>query len=218
MKRVIRKQLKGDEFVTTISRLVHFVNTRSKELVAVGVVLFIIVAVYAGTKFAKGLSRKNEEQLLTQVIDLRSRLDSNPENEAKLEELAGGGKYSRLARLFLASYWVEKGEDSKAQSYLEKIPDSRKDIFYYQAQDLLAQIYFRQKNYDKAIEIYKKIEGENPKSYSLDVVLFRQAEALQEKGNIEEALALYRKVRDEFPQTYYGFDATQKVRELETKK
>ncbi len=132
--------------------------------------------------------------------------------------MAGDGKFSRLAYLLLATYYVENGDYDKAQSYLEKMPENRKDTFYYQAQDLLAQIHFKRKDYDKAVEIYKKIEEADPKDHALDVILFHRAEVHEEKGEVEEALALYKKVQEEFSQTFYGFDAGQKIRKLEAKK
>ncbi|GAI94451.1 unnamed protein product, partial [marine sediment metagenome] len=59
---------------------------------------------------------------------------------------------------------------------------------------------------------------EDPREHAMDVILFHRAEVHEEKGEIEEALALYKRIQDEFPQTYYGYDASQKIRKLETKK
>ena len=218
MKRIKRKQLKGDEFVSTVNKIVRFVKERTKELVALVVLIAALLLIFAGLKFVTGENRKKESRLLTQILNLHADLNNNPGNVAQLEELAGDGKFSRLAYLLLATYYVENGDRDKAQGYLEKMPESRKDTIYYQAQDLLAQIHFKRKNYDKAIEIYKKIEDENPKDHSMDVILFHRAEVHEEKGEFEEALALYKKVQEEFSQTFYGFDAGQKIRKLETKK
>jgi len=218
VKRIKRKQLKEDEFVSTVNKIVRFVKERTNMLVALVVLLTALSLVFAGLKFVTGENRKKESRLLTQILNLSSELNNNPENVAKLEELAGDGQFSRLAYLLLATYYVENGDNDKAQSYLEKMPESRKDTFYYQAQDLLAQIHFKRKNYDKAIEIYKKIEAEDPKDHSLDVILFHRAEVHEEKGEDEEALALYKKVQEEFSQTFYGFDAAQRIKKLETKK
>lgn len=218
MKRIKRKQLKEDEFVSTVNKIVRFVKERTKELVALAVLLAALLLVFAGFKIVTGENRKKESLLLTQILNLHSELNNKPENVAQLEELAGDGKFSRLAYLLLATYYVENGDYDKAQSYLEKMPENRKDTFYYQAQDLLAQIHFKRKDYDKAVEIYKKIEEADPKDHALDVILFHRAEVHEEKGEVEEALALYKKVQEEFSQTYYGFEAGQKVRKLETKK
>jgi hypothetical protein len=49
----------------------------------------------------------------------------------------------------------------------------------------------------------------------LDAVLFRHAEALEKKGSIPEALIMYKKLQEEYAQTYYGYDASLRVRKLE---
>lgn len=218
MKRIKRRHLKEDEFVSTINKILRFFKERTKELMALVVLIAALLLIIAGLKFVTGENRKKESRLLTQILNLHADLNNNPENVAQLEELAGDGKFSRLAYLLLATYYMENGESDKAQGYLEKMPEGRKDTLYYQAQDLLAQIHFKRKNYDKAIEIYKKIEDEDPKDHSMDVILFHRAEVHEEKGEVVKALALYKKVQEEFSQTFYGFDAAQKVRKLETKK
>ena len=141
MKRIKRKQLKEDEFVSTVNKIVRFAKERTRGLVALVVLLVALFLIFAGLKFVTGENRKKESRLLTQILNLHAELNNNSENVAQLEELAGDGKFSRLAYLLLATYCVEKGDHNKAQSYLEKIPEHQKDIIYYQAKDLLAQIY-----------------------------------------------------------------------------
>lgn len=218
MKRKFRKKLKEDELVTTVNKIFHFIQERTKKIMALVLVILFIVTIFAGMKFIKAKNKKNESRLLTQIINLHSDLNNKPENLARLEELAGDGKFSRLAYVLLATYWMENGDSDKARSFVEKIPKTPKDFLYYQARDLLAQIHFKSKEYDKSLEIYKKIEEESPKDYSLDVILFHSAEINEEKGDVEQALALFRRVQDEFPQTFYGYEASQKVVKLETKK
>jgi len=218
MKRKFRKKLKEDELVTTVNKVFHFIQERAKKLMALVLGILFIVIIFAGIKFIKAKNKKNESRLLTQIINLHSDLNNKPENLTRLEELAGDGKFSRLAYVLLATYWMENGDSDKARSFVEKIPETPKDFFYYQAKDLLAQIHFKRKEYDKSFEIYKKIEEESPEDYSMDVILFHRAEVYEEKGEIEQALALYRRVQDEFLQTFYGYEASQKIGKLETKK
>ncbi len=218
MKRKERKHLKEDEFVSAVNKFVHYVKDHSKKIKAFFILVLALVVVYFGVNILSARGEKKEKQLLTQILDLQSDLSGKPENLAQLEELAGSGKFSRLGYIALASYWMENGDLDKAQAYLEIIPKKPKDVFFYQAQDLLGQIHFKQKDFDKAIEIYKAIEEDDPESYSLDVILFHRAEVHEEKGEMDEALALYRKIQEEFSQTYYGFDASQKVNKLELKK
>jgi predicted negative regulator of RcsB-dependent stress response len=218
MKRKKRRQLKEDEFVSIVNKIFHYFREHTKEMMTLFVLALFLVLAFFGVRFISGQSQKKESQRLAQILNLQADLNSNPENLTKLEEIAGRGKFTRLGYIYLSSYWIENGDLEKAQTYLENVPEKPKDVIFYQAQDLLGQIHFKRKNYDKAIEIYRMIEEDDPESYSLDVVLFHRAEIHEEKGETDEALALYRKIQQEFSQTYYGFDASQKVSRLESKK
>jgi tetratricopeptide (TPR) repeat protein len=218
MKRIKRKQLKEDEFVSTINKIVTFAKKRSKELITAAVAVVCVIILIIAIKVLQAHAVKKESRLLADVFELSSQIRDDPDKITELENLAGNGKFSRVAYLELATYWIEQGDTEKAKSYLEKVPQSKKDLIYYQSRDLLGQIYIQNQEFDKAIELYTKIEEENPKSYTLDPILFHRAQAHEQKGEIEKALDLYRRVQDEFSQTLYGFDASQKVRELEEKK
>lgn len=218
MKKVVKKQLKEDEFVSTMTRILHFFQARVKEIfIAVAAVVFIGL-LYAGIRFIRAQQVRRESRLITQLLELRSTSNAKPENLAALEKMAGNGKYARLGYVLTATYWVEKGDLEKAKEPLGKIRSSPQDFIYFQARDLLAQINAMQKDYDQAIGIYTKIEEAKPKDYCLDAVLFHKAEALEAKGSKPEALAVYKKIQEQFPQSYYGYDAAERARKIETAK
>lgn len=218
MKRIKRKQLKEDELVTTFNKILHFARKRSRELIASATAIVLIIVIIVGVRLVKAHNIKKESRMLGEIFELASNIKDNPENIQKLEDMAGKGKFSRMAYLLLAGYWVESGDLEKAEAYLQRVSDKKKDLSYYQAQDLLAQIHIKKGDYDKAIDIYQKIVKEKPQEYVMDAVLFRQAEALEQKGNIDEALALYKKIQEDYPQTFFGYDASQKVQKLGEKK
>jgi predicted negative regulator of RcsB-dependent stress response len=216
MKRVIKKQLKGDEFVSTLTKIFHFVQKRSKEIIIAAAAVAFIALLYAGLRLIQANNVRKESRMVTRLLDLRSDLNTKPENLAEMEKLAGKGKFSRLAYVLIATHWVEQGDMEKAKAALAEVGDGAKDFIHYQAQDLLAQILSREKEYDKAIAIYDQIFKDDPNDYSLDVVLFHKAEALEAKGETKEAVAVYKKIQEDFPQSYYGYDASGKVRKLES--
>jgi len=218
MKKKVRKQLKEDEFVHTIQKVIDFAKKRYRELIIGIVAVCIILLTVVVIKAIQRQSVKKESRILGQILETSTQLEESPEKVAELEQLAGDGKFSRVAYLKLASFWIEQGDTEKAKSSLAKITDKRKDLTYYQAQDMLGQIYIENKEFDKAIELYKEIEKENPEDYALDPILFRQAQAYEQKGELDVALELYKRIQDEFSQTFYGIDASQKVKELEEKK
>jgi len=218
MKRLKRKQLKSDEFVTTFGKVVNFMKKWKREFKIGGVALLIVIFAFLCMQFIQSKTLKKQNILLGDIFRLSSELNESPEKIVELENLAGNGKYSRLGFLKLGIYWFEQGDFVKALDQLNKIASKKKDLLYYQAQDLTAQIFGEQKDYDRAIEIYETIEKEEPDGYSLDALLFHKAETLEDKGDTELALAVYKKIQEDFPQTYYGMDASSKVIDLEEKK
>lgn len=218
MKRLKRKQLKSDELVTTFGKVINFMKKWKREFKTGGIVLLFAIIAFLCVQFIQSKTLKKQNILLADIFRLSSELDESPEKIVELENLSGNGKYSRLGFLKLGIYWFEQGDFAKALDQLNNISAKKKDLVYYQAQDLMAQIFGEQKNYDRAIEIYETIENEDPDGYSIDAVLFHKAEALEDKGDMGLALAVYKKIQEDFPQTYYGMDAFSKVMELEEKK
>lgn len=218
MKKEMRKRLKEDEFVSTMTKLVDLAKKWSRQLmIATGVVAIVILA-FLVFRAIKAQAVKRDSQTLAEILKVSTQLDEDPGKLAELEALAGDGKFSRVAYLKLAAFAVEQGDFEKAKSYLEKVPDNRKDLTYYQAQDMLAQVYIGQGEYDKAIAIYEAIQEEDQKDYGPDVILFHLAEAYEGKGEKDAALEIYKKLQEEYAQSFYGFDASKKVTELEEKK
>ncbi len=214
----MRKRLKEDELVSTMTKLVDLAKKWSRQLIMGVTAVVVIVLAILISNAIKAQAVKRESSLLADIIEISTQLNDNPEKVAELEALAGNGKFSRIAYLKLAAFTIEQGDSGKAKSYLEKMTDDRKDITYYQAQDMLAQVFIRDKEYDKAIAIYKTIEEEGQKDYAFDAVLFHMAEAHEGKGELDIALEIYKRVQEEYAQSFYGFDASKKVTELEEKK
>ena len=218
MKRVLRKQLKEDEFVSTFNKLFNFIKKWKREFMMAGAALCAALLVFIGVQTVRSQSLKRQNVKLSQSLQIREELNENPDKIADLEKMAGRGKFVRSAYLQLGTYWFEQGDFIKAMDQLDNISDKRKDLLYYQVQNLKAQIHFLQKNYDESIKIYDVIKEEKPKNFSLDLVLFNKARALEEKGDKEQALLIYKKIQEDYAQTYYAMDAAQKIAKLEEKK
>ncbi len=216
MKKAIKKQLKEDEFVSSMTKFINFLKKRTREIIILSAGLVIVVLLYIGLRFIQAENMKKESETLSQLLTLKAELKTNPEKLADLAKLAGKGKFSRLGYIIEATYWVEKGELEKAEEVLVKFSPQPKDFLYFQAQVLLGQVHFYRKNYDRAIAIFEKIEEEKPEDYGLEVILYHKAEALEAKGEREAALAVYKSIQEKFPQSYYGFDASERARKLES--
>jgi len=214
MKRTERHHLKEDEMRHGLSWLVDFFNTYKREtLIIAGAVVFA-AAVFGALLIVRAHGRSVQSRAIGEVGDLAAAAVDKPEKLADLEKLAGKARTARLANLELSRYWAERGDWAKAESFAGRIPDGRKDLLHFQAEDLKAQIALGRKDFDKAIAIYKKAIDEKPEAYPVDALLFHLAESHELKGETQAAIDLYKKLQEEHAQSYYGYEASLKAGRL----
>ena len=218
MKRTERHRLQEDDMAQGVHWLVAFFQNYRREITIVAAAVVFAAVVFTGLLAIRAHGRSVRSQAVGEVTALAAQVEQKPELLAELEKLAAKGRTARLAGLELARYWAEKSDWAKAGSYLAKIPAGPKDLLFYQAQDLKAQIALGKKDFDAAIAIYKKIAEEKPKVYPVDAALFHQAESQELKGETAAALELYKKLQADYPQSYFGYEASLKVGKLEARK
>lgn len=214
MKRTERHHLKEDEMAHGLTTLADFLKRYRREALIVAGALVFAVLVFGALLLVRAQARSVQSRAIGEVSDLAAAAVEKPEKLADLEKLAGRARTARLANLELAGYWAERGDWAKASSFAGKIPDGRKDLLHFQAEDLKAQIALGQKDYDKAIAIYKKAIDEKPEAYPVDALLYRLAESHELKGETQTALDLYKKLQEEHQQSYYGYEASLKAARL----
>ncbi len=215
MKKEIKKQIKEDEFVSIVTHIVRFFKTHHKTLAAALAGVLAVILLVFGIRFLRAQTLQRQSRVVSDLLSLRADLDKDPKKLADLEKKAGDGKFERFGYILLGTYWMDNGDLAKAEAAFRKIKDRPRDLTYYQAQDLLGQIAFLRKDYDGAVKIYEAVEKDRLGEYALDAILFHKAEALEKKGDKAAALALYKKLQETYSQTYFGYDASFKVRKLE---
>ncbi len=221
MRRRERKHLKEDEFVSTLSKTINFFRRYQRELKIIAFSVLAVLVIVAVIRALQIQSNHRANKELALILELRDNLKSKalesseiPAEVTQLEKAAGPGKFSRLAYLFLATYWVEKNDLSKAKSYLEKFPDQPKDIFYFEARDLLAQVLTWMADFDRAVSVLESLEKEKNTTYPPEAILIHLAEALEQKGDKAKALEKYRQVQEKFPTAAYLWNIADRIRRL----
>ncbi len=218
MKRTERHHLKEDEMAHGVHWAVEFFQKYKREITIVGAALVFVAVVFAALLAVRSHARSLRSQAVGEVSALAAEVSQKPEKLADLEKLAAKGRTTRQASVELARYWAEKSDWAKAGSYLDRLQGGSKDLLYYQAEDLKAQIALGKKDFDKAIAIYKKMADEKPKVYPIDAVLFHLAESHELKGDIAGAIELYKKLQADYSQSYYGYEASLKASKLDVRK
>ncbi len=218
MKRAERHHLKEDDMAQGVHWLVAFFQNYRREITIVAAAVVFAAVVFAGLLAVRAHARSVRSKAVGEVTVLAAEVSQKPEKLADLEKLAAKGRTARLAGLELAKYYAEKSDWARSESYLGKLPSGPKDLLYYQAEDLKAQIALGKKDFDAAIAIYKKIADEKPKVYPIDATLFHLAESQELKGETAAALELYKKLQADYAQSYFGYEASLKVGKLEARK
>jgi tetratricopeptide (TPR) repeat protein len=216
MKRDLKKHIKEDEFVSGVNHVLRFFQTHHKTMFAALGAVAAVVLLFLGVRFLRAQTLMRQSRVVSDLLSLRAEADKDPAKLAEMEKRAGDGKFQRFGYVLLGTYWMDKGDLAKAEAAFGKIKERPRDLTYYQSRDLLGQIAVLRKDYDGAVKIFESIEKDNPGEYALDAVLYHKAEALEKKGDKAGALAVYKKLQETYSQTYFGYDASFKVRKLET--
>jgi tetratricopeptide (TPR) repeat protein len=214
MKRKERHQLKEDGFLTGMHRVLEFFKTRRREMIMAGLALAAVALIFGVVSLLQAMNDRSQSRVAGEIISLSAGLDTNPGNLARLEAIAGRGKFNRLAYLELAKYWIAKGDPDKAGAYLQKFPSGRKDGVYYQAEMLKARVLVLKKDYDGAVAAYKRILADAPRDFPPDVALFYLGESYELKGDKKLALETYQKLQSEHAQSPFSYEALLKAGRL----
>lgn len=217
MKKKVKKKIKQDKFVDLVNKAIQFVTEKKKVVLYAAAGVVVIVLIVLGIRLLQSGKASGQNRVLSRILELDVSIREDSSRVPELEKLAGPGKFARIAYLKLAAYWMEQQDYAKAEAELKIFPKGRKDLFYYQARDLYGQVLRGQKKYAEALAVYDDLL-EKPDAYAADVLYFHKAELLEEQGEVDQALELYRKVEADYQQTYYGYEASQKVKNLEEKK
>ncbi len=218
MKKKLKARMKTDEFVNLIKKILEFLRSNQRELMIGAAACIFLLLVFFTVKYVQRVNARKQSVVLGQILAVEEQVTDDPGKLAELEQLGSSGKFGRVAYIKAATHYFEQGNVDKALELLHLVPTSKKDLIYYQSQDLLGQIYLSQNKYDEALAIFDQIERENPKDYAMDIVLFRKAQVLVARNDIDQAIELFRKVQADFPSTYYGYEASQEAQKLEQKK
>ncbi len=218
MKKKVKRQLKTDEFANFMNRIFDFFKSNQREFTIAGAALLVIALVFLSVRYVQAVNSRKQSEILGQILQLESEIKDNPDSLVELEQMAGKGKFGRLAAIKAAALNFERGRTGKAVELLQNVPSAPKDMVYYQARDLLGQIYFSQQQYDEALAVFSEIERENPRVYPMDIILYRKARVLAARNDVDLAIEAFTKLQTDFPNSYYGYEATREAQKLEEKK
>ncbi|MCU0293197.1 MAG: tetratricopeptide repeat protein [Thermoanaerobaculaceae bacterium] len=231
-RRLTRKQIKQDEFITFVDRAVHWLGSNWRQAaVGLGGALVVAMVVWGVRSFVASRGGAAGEALGKAIAtyvapvgsaapaDAKIKFATDTERLAAAEKAFGDvkSKYSltsesRMARLYLARIAMDRNDKEKAIRELSELASKHSDepVVRLAMLNLVRLRVAKGEGSQLVKDLEAMVAGKDPR-LPRDVALFQLAQLWEHDGKPEEASKLYRKLADEFPESPYRSEAQQKA-------
>ena len=227
-RRLKRREIKEDKFVTFIANASDFFSENSRNIIMGGGALILIVAVVFFMMKSKQNANLSISAKLLRAEELyhQNQYDASiPILQQLVDEYSGGilkalrPKNAGIATYYLAKANYAKENYTEAKRYFAMYNDDYADdvLFVSASHAGIAACYAIEGDKEKAAEAYQKAFDENPNSFSAPEFLFSAANNHTELQNITKAQTLLQKIIDSFGTSPIAQDARLLLAEISKK-
>jgi len=223
-RRITRKQMKQDEFVSTMDHLIRRFGEYWKQALAVlgAVLLMVFIWWMIGQWSGKQADAASEQLSLAVTVyqealaqDGGGNLTDAEAGFAEVIEEHGRTDQADFARLYQARIQLGRGEIDTARATLVQLVNRHKDdaLGRLAALDLVRLRTASGQGAEVAAELEKMVVGRNSQ-LPRDVALFELGEVFVAEQKPDQAREYFQKLVDEFPESPYVAQARQRLAEL----
>ncbi|RKY58441.1 MAG: hypothetical protein DRP95_05965 [Candidatus Latescibacterota bacterium] len=218
-KRLTKREVKQDKFVTTVLKIWALVRERYKELGAgfLGVLLVVgIVNLWTS-------HRKHREveawELLAEAQIAWAQGDTARASGMyrEVRERFWGTKAAARACLALGDIALSKGLYDEAEEAYRKCLGKygKDDVLAFAACYGMGVCLEDREKYEEAAEVYRKFAERHPESPLSPEALQKAAWCLERAGRLDEAKEVLREILSRFPEAPNRYEVRQRLRTLE---
>ena len=236
-RRITRKEMKRDEFVTAMGRITFWLEEHAREALILGGVL--VAAVIGSILVYQFLAQREEKAsaLLARGIKmLRAPVrgadtatpppgPAYPTSEAKyraaldqmdaLIQTYPRSRSGRLALYYRGVVQLQLGKPREAQKALEDFLASSPGSFAApMARATLARALDEAGEHQKALDLYEQLSRGEAGAYPPQAALMEMGLCLEKLGKKDEAKKIYERITREFPNSDYSQDAQERLKGL----
>ncbi len=223
-RRITRKQMKQDEFVSTMDQLIRRFGGYWKPALAVLGAFLVAVFIWWSIGQWSGSREDAASERLAEVITAYQEAVAQngsgdlAEAEAGFAEVIeeyGRTSQGDIARLFQARIELGRGEADTARATLVRLVHRHKDdaLGRLAALDLVRLRTASGQGAEVAAELEKMVVGRNTQ-LPRDVALFELGEVFVAEQKPDQAREYFQKLVDEFPESGYVTEAHKRLGEL----
>ncbi len=231
-RRLTRKQIKRDQFVSLVDRIFHWLGQNWRQAATgLGVVLAVALVFWGVTAF-RGTRSDAAGQALAQALETYGApvgsgapADAPVKFATDTERLAAAEKafqaikshywltpQKHVAELFLARIAADRGDQAQAIKLLGEITSRRTSdpVVRLAMLDLVRLRLAKGEGVQLVAELEGMASGKDPR-LPRDAAIFQLARVWEGEGKPEEASKFYRKIVEEFPDSPYRSEAQQRL-------
>jgi hypothetical protein len=233
LKKDLKRQIKQDEFLSGIEKVVKFFEAHKEEVRVTTIALVVVGALAWGFAYVQGRrTREASDALSEALVTFETPVAGQtppadgavnppfPSADVKFKKAAAGfdgvaRRYSTQpialrARYYAALCRIELGDFDTARKDLEAIAaqkDGGGGLTSALARMALADLLKRRGHVEEAVEAYRALANDQGLPLPRDYALWNVATTLEEAGHPAEAAVAYRQLRDEFPSSVWATEA-----------
>lgn len=233
-RRLTRRQIKQDEFITLMDRMVHWLTANWRQAViglggalAVGVLWWGFTMILGSRTAAATRALDEAVQILEAPVGASAPADAkvkfatqSERQEAAARALAKVRRYwftpqARMARVLQARLAAEKGDLDGAIRELAAVASGRAaDPSVRAATVDLVRLRLAKGDVDGVIKDLEAMAAGKDKRLPRDMAMFELAKAHERAGKTAQAQDVLRKLVENFPDSPYKVEAQQKLASL----
>ncbi len=241
MDRELKRQIKEDEFVSTLETVARWANARRDELRIAGGVVLVLGAAAGAFSYFQGQRAREADGALQEALEVwrapvEAELPSSADKPTGQVFATAEEKYKSAAAAFegvdrrypsrpeaeSARYYAalcrerlkQYDESEKGLKALAEKKDARR-LEPTVARIALADLYRRRGQVDKAVDAYRAVVADSSFPFPRDYALMSLAATLEEANRLAEARASYKRLTEEFPASVYVPEARRRVERLQ---
>lgn len=220
-RRLKRREIKEDKFVTFIANASDFFTENSKNIIMGGGAVVIIVAITFFMMKSKREANIAASANLLRAVEFYNQNEYDP-SITTLQQILdeySGTKNAGIATYYLAKANYAKENYTEAKRYFAMYNDDYGDdvLFVSASHAGLAACYAIEGDKEKAAKAYQEAFDKNPDSFSAPEFLFSAANNYIDLQNITKAQTLLQKIIDRFDTSPIAQDARMLLAEISKK-
>ena len=221
-RRITRKHLKENEFVSVMDTLIHWFTENWRPIAAAVSAVSVVALIWWGVSSWTGAKTEKASYSLSLAVSAyqTARAESGDLSEARtqLEEVAakfGRSDQADMARIYIAQLDIAAGDlDAARETLVQLVGRHRSDaIGRIASLDLIHLRVASGQGAEVAKELEAMVVGKDTR-LPRDVALFELGEVFITEQDTEQAREYFQKLVDEFPESPYLAQARQRLAEI----